>query len=166
MVDNVVALVDAKHGMEKLDEGDSGQGTACAQICFASTVLLNKIDLVDQEHLDKARHGSVTELGLGKVISSPSYTAVARMRGSGSDPRTVAAWVWERNFGPLGTPWDLRSFRVEHLGPWTYTWNAGDQNHTPCNLSDPDAGTHIESPKHYNLIRPSSFLTSFLSVLV
>lgn len=57
MVDNVVALVDAKHGMEKLDEGESGQGTACAQICFSSTVLLNKIDLVDQEHLDKASHG-------------------------------------------------------------------------------------------------------------
>jgi len=50
MVDNVVALVDALHGLEKLDEskGDVSKGTACAQIAFSSTVLLNKIDLVDQ----------------------------------------------------------------------------------------------------------------------
>ena len=50
MVDNVVALVDAKHGLEKLDEskGDVSKGTACAQIAFSSTVLLNKTDLVDQ----------------------------------------------------------------------------------------------------------------------
>jgi len=42
--------VDAKHCLEKLDEskGDPGEkGTACAQIAFSSTVLLNKIDLVD-----------------------------------------------------------------------------------------------------------------------
>ena len=50
MVDNVVALVDALHGLEKLDEskGDVSKGTACSQIAFSSTVLLNKIDLVDQ----------------------------------------------------------------------------------------------------------------------
>lgn len=50
MVDNVVALVDALHGLEKLDEskGDVSKGTACAQIAFSSTVLLNKTDLVDQ----------------------------------------------------------------------------------------------------------------------
>eukprot|EP00913_Durusdinium_trenchii_P001026 g944.t1 len=55
MVDNVVALVDAKHGLEKLDEsrGDPEKGTACAQIAFSSTVLLNKIDLVDETQLDK-----------------------------------------------------------------------------------------------------------------
>jgi G3E family GTPase len=51
-VDNVIALVDAKHCIEKLDEskGDPDEkGTACAQIAFASTVLLNKVDLVDEE---------------------------------------------------------------------------------------------------------------------
>ena len=40
-VDNVVAMVDAKHGLEKLDEskGDPNEkGTACAQIAFSSTV--------------------------------------------------------------------------------------------------------------------------------
>jgi len=50
-VDNVIALVDAKHCLEKLDEskGDPNEkGTACAQIAFASTVLLNKTDLVDE----------------------------------------------------------------------------------------------------------------------
>jgi len=50
-VDNVIALVDAKHCLEKLDEskGDPQEkGTACAQIAFSSTVLLNKIDLVDE----------------------------------------------------------------------------------------------------------------------
>ena len=54
-VDNVVTLVDAKHAIEKLDEskGDPEKGTACAQIAFSSTVLLNKIDLVDEEHLGK-----------------------------------------------------------------------------------------------------------------
>jgi len=51
-VDNVVALVDAKYGLEKLDEhGGANEGTACAQIAFSSTVLLNKIDLVDVAHL-------------------------------------------------------------------------------------------------------------------
>ena len=55
MVDNVVALVDALHGLEKLDEskGDVSKGTACAQIAFCSTVLLNKIDLVDQNPGDE-----------------------------------------------------------------------------------------------------------------
>lgn len=51
-VDNVIALVDAKHCLEKLDEskGDPNEkGTACAQIAFSSTVLLNKIDLVDEK---------------------------------------------------------------------------------------------------------------------
>ncbi|CAE7523987.1 CBWD2 [Symbiodinium microadriaticum] len=54
-VDNVVTLVDAKHAIDKLDEskGDPEKGTACAQIAFSSTVLLNKIDLVDDAHLKK-----------------------------------------------------------------------------------------------------------------
>lgn len=50
-VDNVIALVDAKYCIEKLDEstGDPNEkGTACAQIAFSSTVLLNKVDLVDE----------------------------------------------------------------------------------------------------------------------
>eukprot|EP00435_Cladocopium_sp_Y103_P047840 s2133_g14.t1 len=61
MVDNVVALVDAKHGLEKLDEskGDPEKGTACAQIAFSSTVLLNKIDLVDQILGERLTYGFV-----------------------------------------------------------------------------------------------------------
>eukprot|EP00931_Biecheleriopsis_adriatica_P022770 TRINITY_DN14539_c0_g1_i1.p1 TRINITY_DN14539_c0_g1~~TRINITY_DN14539_c0_g1_i1.p1 ORF type:complete len:420 (+),score=101.56 TRINITY_DN14539_c0_g1_i1:137-1396(+) len=52
-IDNVIALVDAKHGLEKLDEhGGNNEGTACAQIAFSSTVLLNKIDLVDTAALE------------------------------------------------------------------------------------------------------------------
>jgi len=53
-VDNVIALVDAKHCVEKLDEskGDPQEkGTACAQIAFSSTALLNKIDLVDEKQV-------------------------------------------------------------------------------------------------------------------
>jgi len=53
-VDNVITLVDAKHCLEKLDEskGDPQEkGTACAQIAFSSTVLLNKIDLVDKARI-------------------------------------------------------------------------------------------------------------------
>jgi len=53
-VDNVIALVDAKYCVEKLDEskGDPKEkGTACAQIAFSSTVLLNKVDLVDEARL-------------------------------------------------------------------------------------------------------------------
>lgn len=48
-IDNVITLVDAVHAIEKLDEekGDPEKGTACAQIAFSSTVLLNKVDLVD-----------------------------------------------------------------------------------------------------------------------
>merc|ERR1712050_779966 len=55
-VDNVIALVDAMHCIGKLDEskGDPNEkGTACAQIAFSSTVLLNKIDLVDDQRLDE-----------------------------------------------------------------------------------------------------------------
>merc|ERR1712048_36510 len=55
-VDNVIALVDAKHAIEKLDESENdraGKGTACAQIAFSSTVLLNKIDLVDSAMLSE-----------------------------------------------------------------------------------------------------------------
>jgi G3E family GTPase len=52
-IDNVIALVDAKHGLAKLDEqGGSNTGTACAQIAFSSTILLNKIDLVDTSALE------------------------------------------------------------------------------------------------------------------
>eukprot|EP00746_Dinoflagellata_sp_MGD_P000324 gnl/MRDRNA2_/MRDRNA2_100580_c0_seq1.p1 gnl/MRDRNA2_/MRDRNA2_100580_c0~~gnl/MRDRNA2_/MRDRNA2_100580_c0_seq1.p1 ORF type:complete len:429 (-),score=91.51 gnl/MRDRNA2_/MRDRNA2_100580_c0_seq1:59-1345(-) len=53
-VDNVVGLVDAKHAIQTLDEseGDLGKGTACAQLAFSSTVLLNKIDLVASADLD------------------------------------------------------------------------------------------------------------------
>jgi len=53
-VDNVIALVDAKHCLEKLDESreDPDQkGTVCAQIAFSSTVLLNKTDLVDEARI-------------------------------------------------------------------------------------------------------------------
>jgi len=51
-IDNVIALVDAKHGLEKMNEhGGKNEGTACAQIAFSSTVLLNKIDLVDADYL-------------------------------------------------------------------------------------------------------------------
>mmetsp|Transcript_150491 Transcript_150491/g.288336 ORF Transcript_150491/g.288336 Transcript_150491/m.288336 type:complete len:408 (+) Transcript_150491:68-1291(+) len=48
-IDNVIALVDAKHVLAKLDES---AGTACAQIAFSSTVLLNKVDLVDVDALE------------------------------------------------------------------------------------------------------------------
>lgn len=54
-VDNVITLVDAKHAIAKLDESAgnrSEKGTACAQIAFSSTVLLNKIDLVDADVLE------------------------------------------------------------------------------------------------------------------
>lgn len=49
-IDNVITLVDAVHAVEKLDEakGDPEKGTACAQIAFSSTVLLNKVDLADE----------------------------------------------------------------------------------------------------------------------
>lgn len=53
-IDNVIALVDAKHAIAKLDESTgnrSEKGTACAQIAFSSTVLLNKVDLVDVDVL-------------------------------------------------------------------------------------------------------------------
>lgn len=55
-VDNVIALVDAKHAIQKLDESTGNpdeKGTACAQIAFASTVLLNKVDLVEAPRLDE-----------------------------------------------------------------------------------------------------------------
>jgi len=55
-VDNVVALVDARHAIQKLDESRGNpeeKGTACAQIAFSSTVLLNKIDLAQEEQLLK-----------------------------------------------------------------------------------------------------------------
>lgn len=51
-IDNVITLVDAKHGLEKLDEHGGNEGTACAQVAFSSTVLLNKVDLVDSIVLD------------------------------------------------------------------------------------------------------------------
>eukprot|EP00429_Kryptoperidinium_foliaceum_P058016 CAMPEP_0176083242 /NCGR_PEP_ID=MMETSP0120_2-20121206/41645_1 /TAXON_ID=160619 /ORGANISM="Kryptoperidinium foliaceum, Strain CCMP 1326" /LENGTH=411 /DNA_ID=CAMNT_0017417023 /DNA_START=18 /DNA_END=1253 /DNA_ORIENTATION=+ len=52
-IDNVITLVDAKHAIQKLDEtkGDN-QSAVCAQIAFSSTVLLNKVDLVDQQTVD------------------------------------------------------------------------------------------------------------------
>jgi len=53
-VDNVVALVDAKHALSKLDESKDDpetKGTACAQIAFSSTVLLNKVDLANEAQL-------------------------------------------------------------------------------------------------------------------
>jgi G3E family GTPase len=56
-IDNVICLVDAKHAVEKLDEskGDpNSKGTAGAQIAFASTVLLNKVDLVSPAELEEA----------------------------------------------------------------------------------------------------------------
>merc|ERR1719223_2486482 len=55
-IDNVITLVDAKHCLDKLDESEGDpkdKGTACAQIAFSSTVLLNKIDLVNEEELVK-----------------------------------------------------------------------------------------------------------------
>lgn len=62
-IDNVIALVDAKHAIGKLDEGkgDNAKGTACAQIAFSSTVLLNKVDLVDKAQIDKVE-GRIKEL--------------------------------------------------------------------------------------------------------
>merc|ERR1740121_1238431 len=55
-VDNIVALVDAKHALDKLDESRDDpetKGTATAQIAFSSMVLLNKTDLVDEAELGK-----------------------------------------------------------------------------------------------------------------
>jgi len=68
-IDNVIALVDAKHAIAKLDESVGNRdekGTACAQLAFSSTILLNKIDLVDSDVLEgierriKAINGSVS----------------------------------------------------------------------------------------------------------
>jgi len=61
-IDNVIALVDAKHALSKLDENEGrNEGTACAQIAFSSTVLLNKVDLADEEAL-KAIEKRVKEI--------------------------------------------------------------------------------------------------------
>lgn len=70
MVDNVVALVDALHGLEKLDEskGDPEKGTACAQIAFSSTVLLNKTDLVDALRLEKVKRRLKDLNGAAEII--------------------------------------------------------------------------------------------------
>merc|ERR1711920_1138121 len=66
-MDNVIALVDAKHAIAKLDESEGNKkqkGTACAQIAFSSTVLLNKIDLVEPAWLEQ------TEMRIKQINSS------------------------------------------------------------------------------------------------
>jgi len=54
-IDNVVALVDAKHILKQLEDSQShskeDNGPAAAQVAFSSMILLNKIDLVDEPHL-------------------------------------------------------------------------------------------------------------------
>lgn len=53
-VSNVVCLVDARHAKETLDESKSSgseKGIVSAQIALSSTVILNKIDLVDSKEL-------------------------------------------------------------------------------------------------------------------
>jgi len=53
-IDNVVALVDAKHILRQLEESQlkcAHNGPAAAQVAFSSMVLLNKIDLVDEAHI-------------------------------------------------------------------------------------------------------------------
>jgi len=73
-VDNVVALVDAKHAIDRLSEsrqGPSDMGTASAQIAFSSTVLLNKIDLVDEALLPEIER---------RILETNSTVTIMRCR--------------------------------------------------------------------------------------
>lgn len=64
-IDNVVALVDVKHAIQKFDESAKDpreKGTACAQIAFSSTVLLNKIDLARNSEELSTIEGRIKQL--------------------------------------------------------------------------------------------------------
>lgn len=55
-LDSILCLVDAQHVSRHLEDASSGDlNEAVNQIAFADVVLLNKIDLVSQEELEKAR---------------------------------------------------------------------------------------------------------------
>jgi len=54
-LDGIVTVVDAKHAIEHLEEvkPEGVENEAVEQIAFADRILLNKVDLVDNEYLEK-----------------------------------------------------------------------------------------------------------------
>jgi G3E family GTPase len=52
-LDAIITLVDAKHVLQHLDDASASSGSfeVAQQIAFADRILLNKIDLVDEQHL-------------------------------------------------------------------------------------------------------------------
>ena len=56
-LDGIITVVDAKHIIEHLDDEkpEGVENEAVEQIAFADRILLNKIDLVDEEYIEKVK---------------------------------------------------------------------------------------------------------------
>ncbi|NJK46614.1 MAG: GTP-binding protein [Pleurocapsa sp. SU_196_0] len=67
-LDAVVTLVDAKHVLEHIEEGGANHADeAVQQIAFADVIVLNKIDLVSEDELDRLETRIRTMNGMAKV---------------------------------------------------------------------------------------------------
>eukprot|EP00466_Bigelowiella_natans_P020304 jgi/Bigna1/58397/fgenesh1_pm.85_\ len=54
-IDAIITVVDCKWILQRLDEEKQGENEAVEQVAFADVVLLNKVDLVDAEHVKKVK---------------------------------------------------------------------------------------------------------------
>ncbi|MBC3928790.1 GTP-binding protein [Undibacterium sp. CY21W] len=72
MLDAVVTVVDARHGMQQLDEHEEAQ----RQVGFADKILLSKIDLVDAKQLASLR-SRLTHINPRAPISTVDFGKIA-----------------------------------------------------------------------------------------
>lgn len=116
-LDSIVCLVDAQHVNRHLEDASSGDlNEAVNQIAFADVVLLNKIDLVTRDELEKARDlvrsinvtADLTEVKLDPQVANDGSNAENRQENDGdpTDRMEGEELTWDRIVG-------INSFSIE-----------------------------------------------------
>lgn len=116
-LDSIVCLVDAQHVNRHLEDASSGDlNEAVNQIAFADVVLLNKIDLVTRDELEKARDlvrsinvtADLIEVKLDPQVANDGSNAENRQENDGdpTDRMEGEELTWDRIVG-------INSFSIE-----------------------------------------------------
>eukprot|EP00204_Picochlorum_oklahomense_P000888 CAMPEP_0118808068 /NCGR_PEP_ID=MMETSP1161-20130426/35796_1 /TAXON_ID=249345 /ORGANISM="Picochlorum oklahomensis, Strain CCMP2329" /LENGTH=503 /DNA_ID=CAMNT_0006737455 /DNA_START=265 /DNA_END=1776 /DNA_ORIENTATION=+ len=116
-LDSIVCLVDAQHVNRHLEDASSGDlNEAVNQIAFADVVLLNKIDLVTRDELEKARDlvrsinvtADLIEVKLDPQVANDGSNAENRQENDGDPTERMEGeeLTWDRIVG-------INSFSIE-----------------------------------------------------
>ncbi|XP_057354583.1 zinc-regulated GTPase metalloprotein activator 1B isoform X5 [Manis pentadactyla] len=99
-LDGIITVVDSKYGLKHLAEEkpDGLINEASRQIALADIIIINKIDLVSEEDLNKLRRTIRTINGLGKILETQRSSLQKKLQHvPATHPHLDQNLLWEKN---------------------------------------------------------------------